>query len=214
MNGRPRRAAKTEQGLMVSSVTVGRHKLEIRKRGYRSSVQEASIQIQPGKTAEVDVTLTSLPPLLIVTGAVRETQVLLDGKLLGTTHGGELREEVPQGSHQIELTRRGYRSKPFQFAFELGEERALKPPDSVLQRMLGTFSFSVKPARNVTLKIEPHTDVYEYSRTVLTEVPAKLELPPGHYNMTFSSPGYQDKIVSPEIVDGELKPIEITLDKR
>jgi hypothetical protein len=214
VNGRPRRPAKTEQGLIVSSIAVGRHKLGVRKQGYHSSLQEGAVEVQAGKTAEVDVTLTPVQPLLAVTGAVRETQVRLDGNLVGTTRGGELRVEVPLGAHNIELARRGYHARTLKFVFQLGTEHPVKPPESVLRRMLGTFIFSVKPERNVTLKIEPHTDVFEYDRTVLKEVPPKLELPPGHYNMTFSSPGYQDKIVSPEIVDGEDKPIGIVLDRR
>jgi hypothetical protein len=204
-----------QEGLMVSSIAVGRHKLDVKKEGYQSSVGGASIQVQAGKTVEVDVALTPIQPSLTVSGAIRGTQVLLDGKMLGTITTAPLHAEAPQGAHNVELRRRGYHSKSFRLAFEPGGKQEIGPPNSVLQRLEGKFMFTVKPDRSlVTLKIEPASDVFEYTGGTHQPVPAEISLPPGHYNLIFSAPGYRDHPVSAELVDGERKPIPITLERR
>jgi hypothetical protein len=141
--------------------------------------------------------------------------VLLNGKLLGTAGVEPLRADVPPGTHKVELSRRGYHSRAFNLPLEPGGVYVLRPPESVLMRMLGTLVFSVKPDHNVVrLRIEPHTDVFEYDAVTLQRVPEKVVVPPGHYNFTFSSPGYQDKTVSVDVMDGEVKLIGIALDRR
>jgi hypothetical protein len=215
LDGRRRHYSRMQEGLMVSSIAVGRHKLDVKKEGYQSSVGGASIQVQAGKTVEVDVALTPIQPSLTVSGAIRGTQVLLDGKMLGTITTAPLHAEAPQGAHNVELRRRGYHSKSFRLAFEPGGKQEIGPPNSVLQRLEGKFMFTVKPDRSlVTLKIEPASDVFEYTGGTHQPVPAEISLPPGHYNLIFSAPGYRDHPVSAELVDGERKPIPITLERR
>jgi hypothetical protein len=215
LDGRRRRYSRMQEGLMVSSVAVGRHKLEVKKDGYQSSVEGASIQIHAGKTLEVDATLTPVAPSLTITGAVRGTQVLLDGKPVGTIGAGPLRVEADMGAHVIALRRRGYRPKEFKMTLAPGVNRELGQPDSVLERLEGVMVFTIKPERNVSLTIEPGSEVIEYDQPrKYADAPARLVVPIGRYNLTFSSPGYTPETISVELIDRELKPISIELEKR
>jgi hypothetical protein len=121
---------------------------------------------------------------------------------------------LPPGSHSLHLERRGYREKTLEVTIEPGIETELVPPASVLDRLTGSLQLKVEPA-GAGIRIDPTSNVVDYDGPrELNEVPNRLTLPSGTYNLTFSATGYVSQIINVQLLDRETKPVHLTLAKR
>ncbi|RDI95731.1 PEGA domain-containing protein [Meiothermus sp. QL-1] len=91
---------------LVLELQPGSYQLELRRSGF--DPLRAGFTIRPGQTTELSLTLTASPPptgILAVDSTPRGAEVLVDGRVLGTT---PLSLALSPGSYTVELRRSGY----------------------------------------------------------------------------------------------------------
>jgi serine/threonine-protein kinase len=216
LDGRKRGSVRRRDAILVSGVTPGPHKLEIQKDGFRSEPELQTIQVRAGQSTEIAVNFVPRSSALVIRGAARDTQVVVDGSVAGAVGAsGELIVPLSPGTHDVELRRRGYRNSPFTSTIGPGRQTYITGKEAVLERMTGFVTFKLEePRQGVSVRIEPTKDVVDYNGETLPEVPARLELPAGSYKLTFSAKDYENHIANLQLVDRETKLISVTLHKR
>jgi len=92
-----------------------------------------SVSVGKGTETVLDVKLAPIPASLEIRGAEANTEVKLDGVLLGTAASRVLTKEVPPGDHSIELSRSGYLPRTITRTLAPGEVLALSGQEVQLE---------------------------------------------------------------------------------
>lgn len=107
-----------ETPLTLTNLVVGSYRIRVDKRGYES--QERSVDLTPGASRIEEFRLTSNSGRIVLVTEPAGVKVYLDGDLAGETRAGDNEivsepleiDMVPQGSHRLQLSKKGYFYEP------------------------------------------------------------------------------------------------------
>jgi len=111
----------TEHGALLIAVETGTYSVRVAKDGFQASPAQ-TVAVNKGEEKEVRFTLTALPSVLEIAGAIAAARVMVDGKMIGETDAnGNLRTEMSSGDHSIEIEKKDYTSVKFTDRFVPGK---------------------------------------------------------------------------------------------
>ena len=142
---------------------------------------------------------------LEISGATAGADVLLDGASIGRTNSsGALRYgEVRSGSRKIELRKAGYAAKSVTRVFQAETAIRLQGAEVQLEMAEGALEFSVEPS-NASLELDPANLPGPFrGRRSYNQIPARLPLPVGTYNLRVTVPGFEPWLANLQLADGE-----------
>ena len=187
----------------------GSHVIEISADGYTAT--KRTITIVAGETLRVPLQLAQIPRLPppptkgTVALEVRPSGAMLtlDGKALGPANG--FHQELPAGSHTIEISADGYQSRHEVVTVPAGGEKsvefalvALPPPPPAT----GTLELEVSPPAAI-LAID--------GARIGSANGFRRELPAGSHRIDISAPGYQGISRTLNILAGKVTPMRFDL---
>jgi len=187
----------------------GSHTVEISADGYTATKQ--TVTIVAGETLRVPLQLAQIPrlppPTTKGTVALEVTpsgaMLTLDGKALGPANG--FHQELPAGSHTIEISADGYQSRHEVVTVPAGGEKsvefalvALPPPPPAT----GTLELEVSPPAAI-LAID--------GARIGSANGFRRELPAGSHRIDISAPGYQGISRTLNILAGKVTPMRFDL---
>ncbi|MCL5743660.1 MAG: hypothetical protein M1541_07005 [Acidobacteria bacterium] len=148
-------------------------------------------------------------------GALPGTQILMDGKPLGTANsrGNFSITGLSEGRKRILLRKKNYRTREVTVTVAAGKEAVLE--GAVLERAEGLLIFEALQPREISMTLEPAVGAEDYSGPrQFAQLPPQQELVAGTYNLTFSARGYVPETYTVEVSDRETKRIPVRLKKR
>lgn len=215
VDGRPRRSTARAGKIRIYNIATGNRKIEVRKAGYRVEPASRSVAVAKGEIAQTEFSLQRLPQmaLLEISGATAGADVLVDGASIGRTNSsGVLRYgEVRSGSRKIELRKAGYEARSMTRVFQAETAIRLEGAEVQLEMSEGALEFSVEPA-NASLELDPANLPGPFrGQRNYSQVPARLPLPVGTYNLRVTAPGFEPWLANLQLADGEIKAIRVDL---
>ena len=167
------------------------------------------VTVVKGDEAKVAFQLKPIPAIsmLRVTGGIPGTQVVVDGKPLGTTgqDGSLPASQLPPGSHTVILRKDTYKPKTFELNFAAGKDVTLTGADVVLEALFGTLNVAVNPAgAQLTIQRSGETQ----SRPLAGN---SVHLAEGSYTITATAPHFRQQSTSVEIATGGTKNVTLQL---
>ena len=121
-------------GVFQSSLPTGEYRVAVQKQGFGQPAQQ-SVRIARDAVRQVAFRLEPKPAELVVADALAGTQILADGRLIGSASGASTVVTVPPGAHNIELRKDGYTARQFALRFEPGGRTTIAARDAQLTRV-------------------------------------------------------------------------------
>ncbi|MBI4877291.1 MAG: PEGA domain-containing protein [Acidobacteria bacterium] len=209
LNGKAYPGMKTRRGqLRIPALPVREYAVRVAKEGFQD-VPEQKVQIRKGEETRIEFKMAALPKVagLRLRGAVPGAQVFLDGNNLGRVYsdGAFLNSSVPPGEHVIELRRERYTPKQIRREFKAGETLELSGADLGMEVMPGILRLNITPAgARILIKRSDEAQPRMVRETT-------LRLPEGIYTIAVAAAGFQDNIVTVQLVAGETKDVTLSL---
>ncbi|MEZ5400143.1 MAG: protein kinase [Bryobacteraceae bacterium] len=218
LDGRPVSYRQRGGDYVVANLDVGRRKITIRKPGFTVEPETSTVEIRENQAAPLTVKLTGIPVRLSIRGGTPGAQVVLmpAQRVIGATdaQGNFTTTELAAGEHLLEFRKRGYRSRQTPVTLSTSSETTLSGNDvAIAMATAVVYINKVEPkSGNVAVVVEQSKGVLPYQGPVrFPDVPAKVVVPEGFYNFTFSANGYESSTISAQL-EGKLT--EIKLDVR
>jgi serine/threonine-protein kinase len=219
-----RRVSYRQRGreFAVANLDVGKREVRVRKEGYKVEPEVIPVEVREGQASRVTVTFTSVPVKLSIRGGTPLAQVVLlrNQRVLGTTdaQGAFSTSEVSPGDHVIEFRKRGYTSKQVSVTMKTGAETVVSGGDATLAMASATIRLTKAEPKSgsVAVIVEQSRGLVPYQGPVrFNDAPARIVVPEGFYNITFSAPGYEPSTISAQL-EGKLTDlaVEIKLTKK
>ncbi len=104
LNAKPRGNTNKDGSLNLSKLSPGSYTLTVSKAGYES--HESQIEIAAGQSQVVEVTLAPLPVKLAISASVPDARIEVNGQ----SYTGAADLQLLPGTHQITISRSGYRT--------------------------------------------------------------------------------------------------------
>ena len=134
----------TQQGIVrINNLPVREHLIRVEKPGYKSPAAQR-IAVGKGTLQRVSFRLDALPATLVLTGAMPQTEFLLDGRVLGTSRGNA-RFPVTPGDHVLGLSKDGYVPKEIRFRVEPGGAFNIAKSDLLLKEAPAPVKLQPQP---------------------------------------------------------------------
>ncbi len=208
IDGRSARSLTRHGQLRISNLTAKSYVVSVSKDGFQAP-EEQHVTVNKGEETKVTFQLQPLPKIaaLHLAGAFPGTQVLVDGKVVGTAgpDGGMTAVQVAPGNHRVELRKEEYKPKTYDLNFSAGENRTLTGPDVVLEATFGTLTISVTPP-NAQLSLQRSGEAQARPLTA-----SSVHLPAGSYTLSATLPHYVTHSETFEIAGGNTKTITVEL---
>jgi serine/threonine protein kinase len=208
IDGKPQRSATRHGQLRIPNLQPKQYVVSVAKDGFQPAAEQ-HVTVNKGEEARVAFQLHPLPKIafLHLVGALPGTQVLLDGKLVGTAgqDGGMPAVQVAPGSHRVELRKEEYKPKIYDLSFSAGENKALPAADVVLEATFGTLVVSVTPP-NAQLTIQHSGEAQARPLTANS-----VHLPVGSYTVSAALPHFVPHSITFEIAAGSTKNVTLEL---
>ncbi len=207
LNGKEQRRPTRRGQLRIPNLAVKDYLVKVMKDGFQQEAEQ-KVEIRKGDEAKVEFKLKPVPTVasLVIKGAPPGTQVLLDGKAIGTVQpdGTLSQPNLSPGDHTIELHRDQFRPKRISKHFNAGETVQLGGSDVALERAGGTLRLTVAPPDSRITMARAGEQPRPVTDTTLT-------LPEGSYTFVARAPNYADKTVTVQLGSGENKTVDLTL---
>ena len=183
--------------------------MTVAKDGFQPAAEQ-HVTVNKGEEAKVAFQLHPLPKIaaLHLAGALPGTQVLLDGKLVGTAgpDGAVADVQFAPGNHLVELHKDQYKPKKYELSFSPGENRTLTGTDVALEPTFGTLAVSVTPP-NAQLTVQRSGEAQAHPLAGNS-----AHLAEGSYIVTATLPHFVPKSVNVEIAAGGSKNVSLQLE--
>ncbi len=159
---------KGEAPITVEDLAVGTYDIRVQKRGHESS--RRSIDLSPGASRIEEFRLRSVSGRIVLVTEPANVRVFLSGEEVGVTEPGDSEvisepleiDMVEQGTHRLQLMRRGYHHDPKTVEIERNEILSLHErmerlfiPDTIVRTREGAGGVY----RGVLLQTHPNGDV-------------------------------------------------------
>jgi hypothetical protein len=165
--------------------------------------------VAKGEEAKAVFQMHPVPAIstLRVAGGIPGTQILVDGKQVGTVSadGTLAGAQVASGAHTVHLSRDEYKPKTFRLNFGSGKEVTLTGADVALEGTFGVLTVNVTPA-GAQMTIQRSGEAQPRPLTANS-----LHLSEGLYTVTASAPHFITQAASVEITTGGTKNVTLQL---
>jgi hypothetical protein len=207
IDGRKRQPLKA--GRNFYGIEPGVHTIRVSKEGY-DEVAERRVELKKGERIDVprfDLHLTPKTALLVIEGALRDAEVLIDGLPAGAVgaDGSFKRDDVAPGPHNITLRKNDYEPKQLPKTFTVGQSVRINAAEAQLTAF-GTIDLRISPANaNVTYQRsdEPQARSVENAKAIAVRA--------GHYTVRATANGYQARQEPIDVESGRTRPVEWAL---
>ena len=143
-----RQQRTTSGGQLVVQLDAAVHSIRVEKKGYRVEPPELKARVGKGEQVRAVFSVKPEEAVLVIDGALPDTRVTLDGRLLGSVRpDGGFAARVPPGAHKIELAKNGYVSKARDGSFGPGGTIRLERGDVQLAPVATPVPPQPKPAK-------------------------------------------------------------------
>ena len=155
IDGRKARPLRV-RGSTPSAWTRVTHTIRISKDGYEPI--ERTVELKKGETVKwgvIDLKPVVLTSSLVIEGATRDAEVLIDGNAKGNVSGdGFFRlNDLSPGDHAITLRKADFEDKQFPRSFAAGQTIRIAGTEGQLTSSFGSFVFRVSPPNaNITYR--------------------------------------------------------------
>jgi hypothetical protein len=208
IDGHPARVGTTRGQLRIPNLPPKSYTVTVSKDGFQP-VPEQHVTVVKGEDVKAVFQMHPVPNVttLRVTGGIPGTQVLVDGRPVGTVgaDGSLSSVQVTAGNHTVQLQRDEYKPKTFQLNFAGGKDRTLTGPEVTLEATFGTLSLSLNPA-NAQVTYHRAGDAQTHPVTV-----NPMHLPEGTYTLTASAPHFVTASQNVDIAVGATKTVNFQL---
>ncbi|HEY7208979.1 MAG TPA: protein kinase [Bryobacteraceae bacterium] len=202
-DGREKKARRP--GYWHISATAGTHEIRLVADGYADDVR--TVNIEKGQDLKQAIELTSGSSEIVIRGGIAGTEVLVDGKPLGTLDSsGALHASVAPGDHQIGLRKAGFEDLAITRPFAAGKAIALEGKEAVL-----------KPFATINFAATPVFTTIRYRRAGEGEwqdgaAGSSARVKAGTYEVEGKAADYQTKTVEIEVSSGQVARAELHLE--
>jgi serine/threonine protein kinase len=209
IDGRAVPRGLTRRGqLRLPNLPPRQYVIAVSKEGFQP-VPEQHVTVAKGEEAKVVFQLKPIPAISMfhVAGAIPGTQVVVDGKAVGTVgqDGALPVAQLTPGSHTVILHKDDYKPKTFQLNFGAGRDVNLTGSDVVLEPTFGTLTVAVAPAgAQVTVQRSGESQARQMTGN-------SIHLPEGSYTITASAPHFTQQSTTVEIATGSTKNVTLQL---
>lgn len=201
---------KIKRGLFRMMMPPGAVKVRVAKDGFEP-VTVATANVKKGEEARVEFKLKAMPQVakLELRGALPGTQVLLDGRPVGTVapDGTLSAGGIQPGEHALELRREGFKTAQLRRAFRSNDTITLSGADVQLVSAMGTLRLVKNP---------PDSQVSWRRTDEQTPHPiagTQLELPAGSYVILARAAGHTDRTQNVQLGSGETRTVDVQLQR-
>ena len=197
---------------LLTGIAAGRHKLAVKKDGFRAEPESGFVVVAENQTANVELKLVSIGPgRWVLQGARPGTQVFLaGGRLLATAdaQGAASGSDLPEGWQELELRLKGYhRRSGFRVNIRAGQEGVISGADTQLERIEVLLQLQGVEPKGAVMTVEHTRFELKYDGpNPVRNLSGQMKLPPGTYNLTFSAPGYESETITIDLKDYPLAP--------
>lgn len=199
---------KTQRGRLLIYLPPKQYRVRVEKDGFEAPPEQTA-EIRRGEEVRLNFAMKPLPPpaALLVRGGIAESEVLVDGRLVGVVGAdGTLKVTgLSPGDHTVLIRRHGYRSRETVHTFAPGASLEVS---GALPALLGRLRIVVTPA-DVPAALVLQREGDSEKRPVSASV---LELPEGVYTVIASAPGYQNYGSTVKVVPNQTVTASILLE--
>ena len=187
----------------------GAHTIHLSKDGYVPF--ERSVELKKGETlalGTIELKQVVLKASLVMEGAMREAEVLIDGASRGFigSNGALTLNDVPPGEHTITLRKADFEDKQISRVFTAGQTVRINGLEGQLTSSFGSLEFRVTPpGASITYKRADETQSHSAENGKSARVRA------GHYVVTATATGYRAHAETVTMEFGKSLPVEWTL---
>jgi serine/threonine protein kinase len=203
-----RKARLLQPGRNYRGLEPGAHTIRVSKEGYETAVRQ--VELKKGEMVHLGV--VELKPVirtasLVIEGATREAEVLIDGTARGVvgTDGSFRLDDLTPEAHNLTLRKADFEDRQFSRTFTAGQPVRISGADGQLTPF-GTLEFRVTPQNaNVTYKRaeEAQARTAENGKTVHVRA--------GRYVVTATAGGNRERQGTVNVEAGRSQPIEWNL---
>jgi len=204
LNGRRVNYAQRKPNeFIVSNLDAGNKQVRLQKPGFSVELDASAVVIRENQLARLNAKFGPNPIRVSIRGGTPGASLVLmpGNKVLGTIDaaGTFSTADLAPGEFILEVRKKGYRTRQLSVNLRPGVELPISS-QAVLEPLTATLDFSrVEPRTGVSLQIQqassPDDLPYSGPRN-LTGLPARLQLPQGIYNLTFTAAGYEPETVN------------------
>ena len=124
----------SQQGIVrINNLPVREHSIRVEKPGFKSPTPQ-KVAVSKGTLQRISFRLEPLPATLVLSGAMPQTQLSLDGRPIGTAQGNTRLPIVP-GAHVLRLAKDGYVPKEIPIRVDPGGTFNLAKNDLLLNEV-------------------------------------------------------------------------------
>jgi hypothetical protein len=203
--------------VLVRNLKPGDYSVRIVKEGHRVEPPSQMGHVTRGGQVSLEFKLVTLPATLRGAGLPPDTMILFRNETITVPREGRFeRGNIPVGSYDILIRRRGYLDRRFVRQFDRGKTIEIGPGD-MPQPIMGRLQIPPVSPANATIKIQcQKTEVQECPplREVAASPSRELSLLYGDYTFTYEAPGYEPEVRNASVGDALVTPGAVTLRRR